>query len=316
MIFLIFFIITVNSFKYSWTLDKLNQISHIPDFYSEYKNDQHERINTNVYVIDSGIINSKYFYDNIYQQKNLINNITKDQIGHGTFVTSQISSKYYGVTKNVNITSIKIFGAEDEKSSSQYLIDALKYVQTDCNNTNNNCVINLSLGLNIRHEPTDKLLETMHDDNFLIIVAAGNDNTDCQNFTPSHLPFLFVVGSFNYLDMRSSFSNYGKCVDIYTYGELVPGIGLNDEITIMSGTSMAAPIMTGYMADYWNLYPNLRNEEIQKKFLDDYSVDRYGYRMFILKNSFFNDVIFIWIINFLSVFLFTLIHLIYFLFKG
>ena len=70
------------------------------------------------------------------------------------------------------------------------------------------------------------------------------------------------------------------------------------------------------MADYWNLYPNLRNEEIQKKFLDDYSVDRYGYRMFILKNSFFNDVIFIWIINFLSVFLFTLIHLIYFLFKG
>lgn len=291
MISLIFFVTCVTSYKYSWTLDKLNSLSHIPDFFISYRNDKTVKITSNVYVVDSGISYSKDFYDNIYTEENMINDVKEDQMGHGTFVTSQISSKYYGVTSNVNITSIKVFGKEDDPSSSKELIDALNYIRTDCKKTTNNCVINLSLGLDNKHKETDDLLEVLHNENMLIIAAAGNDNQNCYKFTPSHLPFLLVVGSINYLDIKSSFTNYGDCVDIYTYGELVPGITLNDKTSISSGTSMAAPIITGYIADYWNNYPELTNKQIQEKFLQNYSVNKYGNNMFVLKNSYLNDFV-------------------------
>lgn len=306
MFLFILFVVEVNSYRYSWTLDKINQLSHIPDFFINYKNSD-QKISTNVYVVDSGLVDSKYFYDNIYTEINMINLIKEDQMGHGTFVTSQISSKYYGVTSNVNITSIKVFGGIDEPSSSEELINALKYIRDDCKKTTNNCVINLSLGLDERHEETDDLLEQLYNENILIVAAAGNDNKNCSLFTPSHLPFLFIVGSNNYLDIKSSFSNYGDCVDIYTYGEMVPGIGLTDKTSIRSGTSMATPIITGYISDYWNTYPDLKNTEIQQKFMDNFSTYKYGYQMFTLKNSYKNDLI---LLAFAQVFFYFFITLI------
>lgn len=296
MIFLIFFINVALS-KYNWPIDKLNQMLHIPDFYfNTYKNDD-IKINTNVYIIDSGISNSNDFYDNIYQKINLVNNQVYDQLGHGTFVTGQISSKTYGIIKNINITIIKIF--TDNESNTDYTIlkDALLFVKDDCETTTNNCIINLSLGLNERNDIIDNLLELLHNQNILIIAAAGNENMNCNHFTPSHLPFLFVVGSLNYLDMKSGFSNYGSCVDIYTYGEMIPGIGLNDQMTIMSGTSMSTPILTGYISHFWNLNPNLSNIDIQQKIIDDYSTSNYGYRKFILKKEYKNDIVTIAITN-------------------
>lgn len=307
IIFIIFLITNVASYKYSWTLDKLNTISHIPDFFINYKNNENQKISTNVYVVDSGIIKSKYFYNNIYKSISVYpSNVLKDEIGHGTFVTSQISSKYYGVTKNVNITTIKVFGKPTEPSTSKELYDALKYIREDCKHTTNNCVINLSLGLNDRYSYIDELLENMHNENILIVAAAGNSNTNCNEFTPSHLPFLIIVGSINYLDIKSSFSNYGQCVDIYTYGEIVPGISYN-KTAIKSGTSMSAPIITGYIADYWNYYPNLKNKELQEQFLNKFSLNKYGYRIFILKNSYTNDIILISIINLITLILYLII---------
>lgn len=294
----------MNVYSYSWSLDRLNQISIIPDFLIDYKDKEHVKIRTNVYVIDSGIKKTNDFYDNIYKNLNFIDHIEEDEIGHGSFVTSQISSKKYGVTKNVNITTIKVF-SKHILSTSDHLISALKYTRDDCKKTKNNCVINLSLGLN-QNDEIDYLLKEMHDENFLIIGAAGNSNRDCKYYTPSNLDFLFIVGSINYLNIKSSFSNYGNCVDIYTYGEMVIGVGLNG-YTINSGTSMAAPIMTGYMANYWNLYPFLTNKQIQKKFMDDYSVKNYGYQMFTLKNSIKNDIIKIITLNIFLFIIFSII---------
>lgn len=306
MISLIFFVSFVNSYQYSWTLDKINSLSHVPDFIIDYKNED-IKVNTNVYVVDSGIIESDNFYNNIYQKINFYNDIDEDQMGHGTFVASQISSKKYGVTKNVNMTIIKVFGGKTDLSLSSHLEDALQFIEKDCKTTTNNCVINLSLGLSERHEPTDNLLEKLHNQNILIVASAGNDGKNCKDFTPSHLPFLLVVGSNNYLDIISSYSNYGECVDIYTYGELVAGISSKNKLSIRSGTSMSAPIITGYISDYWNKYPTLTNNEIQEKFLKEYSTNKYKYKLFTIKNSYFNDMIVIFFYQIIFGILYSLI---------
>ena len=171
MFFLLFFVKLVDS-KYSWTLDRINQYSFFPDFQVENYNSNNNAID--IYVVDSGLNNKKYFYDNIVEKKNFINTIEEDENGHGTFVTSLISSKYYGVTNNVKIHSLKVFGLEGS-TNTEYVINSLKYIRNKCK-TLNKCVVNLSLGMSDRVDDVDNLLEKMHDENILIVAAAGNDS--------------------------------------------------------------------------------------------------------------------------------------------
>ena len=291
MFFLLFFIRLTES-KYSWTLDRINQYSFFPDFKIESYNSDENPID--VYVIDSGLNNKKYFYDNIVEKKNFINSIEDDENGHGTFVTSLISSKYYGVTSNVKIHSLKVFGYEGV-TSSEYVFNSLKYVRNQCK-TLNKCVVNLSLGSE-RVDEIDKLLDKMFEENILIIAAAGNEDKDCKDFTPSNLHSLLVVGSIDYLNYRSSFSNYGDCVDLYTYGDFVPGLGLNNGMTVMSGTSFSAPIITGYITNFWSNNYNLSNKEVIKRFLEEYTYENNGLKVFRIKSPILNDITMIGMIN-------------------
>ena len=46
-------------------------------------------------------------------------------------------------------------------------------------------------------------------------VAAGNDNVDACNGSPSRVAAAITVGSTTSSDARSSFSNWGTCLDIF-----------------------------------------------------------------------------------------------------
>ena len=50
-------------------------------------------------------------------------------------------------------------------------------------------------------------------------------------------------------------TNYGRCVDVFAPGQdiLSAGIRSNNAVEIMSGTSQAAPIVSGAAAIYWNM---------------------------------------------------------------
>merc|ERR1719296_615509 len=48
----------------------------------------------------------------------------------------------------------------------------------------------------------------------VVVVAAGNSNSDACNFSPAFAAAAITVGSTTISDARSSFSNYGRCVQI------------------------------------------------------------------------------------------------------
>merc|ERR1719412_800314 len=80
-----------------------------------------------------------------------------------------------------------------------------------------------------------------------IVVASGNSNSDACNFSPAYVPSAITVGSTDRSDRRSSFSNYGRCTDIWAPGSDITSAGHRSDsgTATMSGTSMACPHVAG-----------------------------------------------------------------------
>ncbi len=83
-----------------------------------------------------------------------------------------------------------------------------------------------------------------------IIAAAGNEGTDACTNSPARSLYVISVGAVDSVDQVTSFSNFGRCVDGYSPGLKIQGasIGGDKLYTVLSGTSQAAPLMTGIAA--------------------------------------------------------------------
>ena len=105
-----------------------------------------------------------------------------------------------------------------------------------------------------------------HGKHLIVVAAAGNNKSD-EPFYPAALPFVIGVGSVDKNGKRSEFSNHGEWVDTEALGEDVEssfvgpnliepgGGGQRDEGAIWSGTSFAAPRITGHLAAAMTVNP-------------------------------------------------------------
>src|SRR6185436_18828861 len=75
-------------------------------------------------------------------------------------------------------------------------------------------VANMSLGGGIS-DALDAAVANSVADGVTYAIAAGNSNADACNSSPAREPSAITVGSTTITDARSSFSNFGTCVDIF-----------------------------------------------------------------------------------------------------
>jgi subtilisin family serine protease len=113
----------------------------------------------------------------------------------------------------------------------------------------NPAVANMSLGGGTS-VALDTAVQSVINDGVTVAVAAGNSNVDACNSSPARVADAVTVGSTAINDARSSFSNFGSCLDIFAPGSSITSswIGSISATNTISGTSMASPHVAGVVA--------------------------------------------------------------------
>jgi subtilisin family serine protease len=170
---------------------------------------------------------------------------TEDCNGHGTHVAGTAAGTTYGVAKRATVVPVRVLGCNGSGSTSG-IIAGLNWA---ANNRNGPAVANLSLGGGVSQALDDAVARATAS-GLTVVAAAGNSNADACGSSPARARSAITVGATSSNDARSSFSNFGSCVDIFAPGSQITSAwhtGSTATNTI-SGTSMAAPHVAGAVA--------------------------------------------------------------------
>ena len=208
------------------------------------------------YIIDTGIRGShSEFSGRMVGGYTAVNdgNGTNDCNGHGTHVAGTVGGSTYGVAKGVTLAPVRVLGCDGSGSNSGVIagVDWVTY------NHSGPSVANMSLGGGAS-SALDQAVGNSIAAGVTYAVAAGNDNRNACNYSPARVDAALTVGATTSSDSRSSFSNYGSCVDVFAPGSNITSAWYtsNTATNTISGTSMASPHVAGAAALYLQGNPN------------------------------------------------------------
>jgi len=184
-----------------------------------------------------------------------------DDMIHGTHVGGIIGAVgdntvgVVGVAWQVSLMALKAF---DETGDGQLwdVLTALQYALA-----NGADIVNASWGQNERSQALADAVAELQEAGVVIVASAGNRQSERLGY-PASLPGVIAVAAVNHRDERPFFSNYGSRVDLAAPGENVLSTAINNRYDNLSGTSMAAPHVSGVAALVWARHPQFDAFEV------------------------------------------------------
>ena len=179
---------------------------------------------------------------------------TDDGNGHGTHVSGTVGGTTFGVAKNVTLVAVRVLDSTGSGTNSG-VIAGVDFVTSD-HQAGQPAVANMSLGGGIS-SALDTAVTNSINDGVTYAIAAGNENQDACNTSPARVASAITVGSTTMTDARSSFSNFGTCLDIFAPGSSITSAWRTSDTATntISGTSMATPHVTGVAALFLETNP-------------------------------------------------------------
>ena len=228
----------------------------------------------NVYVIDTGIRTTHTEFGGRASSgftSVADGNGTNDCNGHGTHVAGTIGGATYGVAKGVTLYAVRVLNCSGSGSTSG-VIAGIDWVT---NNHVSPAVANMSLGGGASTALDDAVRSSVAS-GVTYAIAAGNSNANACNSSPARVSQALTVGSSTNTDARSSFSNFGTCVDLFAPGSNITSAwNTGDAATnTISGTSMASPHVAGAAALYLATDPAALPATVHAAVVDNATINK------------------------------------------
>jgi serine protease AprX len=252
-------------------------------------------------VVDSGIASHPDLGNRVIMSQNFNPNVngSDDAYGHGTAVAGIIAGngtaslgQYIGVAPEANLISLRVNDGTGGAPTSA-IMNAILWAVIN-RNTYNIRVINLSLQASVqesyRTSPIDAAVEYAWLKGLVVVVAAGNSGPNSALYAPANDPYVITVGATDDQgtaatsdDTLAGFSSYGVTQDGVTKPDVVapgrriittlapnssfalnyPSFMVGSQYIKLSGTSVAAPVVSGVAALYIESNPTLRPGQLK-----------------------------------------------------
>ncbi len=233
--------------------------------------------NNNIDDDNNGKIDDYNGWDFVYNDKTVYDTVSDganiDPSGHGTHVAGIIaglgnnSKGIIGVASKAKILPLKSVG--DSWGIGTYVsgvIDAISYA-----NSLGAKVINCSF--EISSSSSDALKTAMQNTPNILYVCAATNHGNNLPYYPAYygLANMISVASITNSGALASTSNYGTNINIAAPGDNIYSTLPNNSYGYMSGTSMAAPFVSGIAAVLYSEHPTYTVSQIKSIILNNYT---------------------------------------------
>ncbi len=195
----------------------------------------------------------------------------RDDNGHGTHVSGIAAAAtnngagIAGLARGARIMPVKVL---DQYGNGWYSDIAAGIVYAANNGAR---IINLSLGGSTDSQTLRAAVDYARSRGALVVSAAGNKGLPLVYYPAAYEPVLAVAAT-DQSDQRASFSNYGPQVDLAAPGQdiystwcrqdIYAGLCQGSYYFVKSGTSMAAPHVSGVAALVWSRWPTMTADAV------------------------------------------------------
>jgi aqualysin 1 len=225
----------------------------------------------NIYVIDSGIATNPDL--NVVKRHNMLTRgPDTDCYRHGTHVAGTLAARdnridVVGVAPGAPLTSVKVLDCGGH-GTARKVIAGIDWVTKDVKGPDGRAgttddkkpaVVNMSLGGD-KFGPLNTAVRNSVAKGIFYSLAAGNEGRNACNISPAMTGAgknngILTTAATNQADIEPSWSNFGRCVDLWAPGAKILSTWFGGATKTLTGTSMAAPHAGGTAALYLSTDP-------------------------------------------------------------
>jgi hypothetical protein len=237
-------------------------------------------VNAGIAIIDTGI-DPTHPELNVYKQVSFVpgTSTANDDNGHGTAVAGIVAAEgrvgAVGIAHGARLWAVKVLDRTGTGSMSS-IIEGIDYVTQNAGQID---TANLSFGCKCTSSALDTAINNAVAAGVTFVVAAGNSGEDASLWSPASNPNVITVAAiadsdgkcgglgpqtpYGPDDSLASFSNFGSKVTIAAPGVNIHTTYIGSSYATLSGTSVAAPFVTGAAALYHSLHPTASPAQVR-----------------------------------------------------